>query len=56
MMRDVGALVKMNPGPSILAAAAVGFLVGGAFLTDGEIEGVQMARSGALALMSWSRK
>ena len=31
MMTDVGALVKNNPGPSLLAAAAIGFLAGRAF-------------------------
>jgi ElaB/YqjD/DUF883 family membrane-anchored ribosome-binding protein len=31
MMGDVGTLVKNNPGRSLLAAAAIGFLVGRAF-------------------------
>jgi ElaB/YqjD/DUF883 family membrane-anchored ribosome-binding protein len=31
MMADVERLVKNNPGPSLLAAAAIGFLVGRAF-------------------------
>jgi ElaB/YqjD/DUF883 family membrane-anchored ribosome-binding protein len=31
MMADVEQLVKNNPGPSLLAAAVVGFLVGRAF-------------------------
>ena len=31
MMADVEMLVKNNPGPSLLAAAAIGFLVGRAF-------------------------
>ena len=31
MMEDVERLVKNNPGPSLLAAAAIGFLVGRAF-------------------------
>lgn len=31
MMSDVEQLVKKNPGPSLLAAAVVGFLVGRAF-------------------------
>lgn len=31
MMTDVETLVKNNPGPSLLAAAVVGFLVGRAF-------------------------
>ena len=34
MMADVEALVKKNPGPSLLAAAAIGFLVGRAFSHD----------------------
>jgi ElaB/YqjD/DUF883 family membrane-anchored ribosome-binding protein len=34
MMTDVEALVKNNPGPSLLAAAAIGFLVGRAFSND----------------------
>jgi ElaB/YqjD/DUF883 family membrane-anchored ribosome-binding protein len=34
MMTDVEALVKNNPGPSLLVAAAVGFLVGRAFSND----------------------
>lgn len=34
MMADVEALVKNNPGPSLLAAAAVGFLVGRVFSND----------------------
>jgi ElaB/YqjD/DUF883 family membrane-anchored ribosome-binding protein len=31
MMADVERLVKANPGPSLLAAAAIGFLVGRSF-------------------------
>jgi hypothetical protein len=31
MMRDVETLVKNNPGPSLLTAAVMGFLVGRAF-------------------------
>ena len=31
MMSDVEALVKKNPGPALIAAAVVGFLVGRAF-------------------------
>ena len=31
MMADVETLVKNNPGPSLLAAAVIGFLVGRAF-------------------------
>lgn len=31
MMADVETLVKNNPGPSLLVAAAVGFLIGRAF-------------------------
>jgi ElaB/YqjD/DUF883 family membrane-anchored ribosome-binding protein len=31
MMADVEALVKKNPGPALIAAAVVGFLVGRAF-------------------------
>jgi ElaB/YqjD/DUF883 family membrane-anchored ribosome-binding protein len=31
MMADVETLVKQNPGPSLVAAAVVGFLVGRAF-------------------------
>jgi ElaB/YqjD/DUF883 family membrane-anchored ribosome-binding protein len=31
MMEDVERLVKNNPGPSLLAAAVIGFLVGRAF-------------------------
>lgn len=34
MMSDVEALVKKSPGPSLLAAAVVGFLVGRAFSND----------------------
>jgi len=34
MMSDVAELVKRNPGPSLLAAAAIGFLVGRAFRSD----------------------
>ena len=34
MMADVEHLVKNNPGPSLLAAAAVGFLVGRAFSSN----------------------
>jgi ElaB/YqjD/DUF883 family membrane-anchored ribosome-binding protein len=34
MMADVETLVKNNPGPSLLAAAAIGFLVGRAFSND----------------------
>jgi ElaB/YqjD/DUF883 family membrane-anchored ribosome-binding protein len=34
MMADVEHLVKNNPGPSLLAAAVVGFLVGRAFSND----------------------
>ncbi len=34
MMGDVEQLVKNNPGPSILAAAVVGFLVGRAFSSN----------------------
>ena len=34
MMADVERLVKNNPGPSLLAAAAIGFLVGRAFSND----------------------
>lgn len=34
MMADVEALVKKNPGPSLLAAAAFGFLVARAFSND----------------------
>ena len=31
MMADVETLVKKNPGPALMAAAVVGFLVGRAF-------------------------
>jgi len=31
MMADVGTLVKNNPGPCLLSAVAIGFLVGRAF-------------------------
>jgi len=34
MMADVETLVKNNPGPSLLAAAAIGFLVGRAFTSN----------------------
>lgn len=34
MMQDVERLVKNNPGPALLAAAAIGFLVGRAFSND----------------------
>ena len=34
MMADVQAIVKKNPGPSILIAAAVGFLIGRALRND----------------------
>ncbi len=34
MMADVEQLVKKNPGPSLVAAAVVGFLVGRAFSTN----------------------
>lgn len=34
MMSDVERVVKNNPGPSLLAAAVVGFLVGRAFSND----------------------
>ena len=34
MMADVETLVKNNPGPSLLAAAVIGFLVGRAFSHD----------------------
>ena len=34
MMSDVETLVKNNPGPSILAAAVIGFLVGRAFTSN----------------------
>ena len=34
MMADVEALVTRNPGPSLLAAAAVGFLIGHAVSRD----------------------
>ena len=34
MMADVETLVKNNPGPSLLAAAAIGFLVGRAFSSN----------------------
>jgi ElaB/YqjD/DUF883 family membrane-anchored ribosome-binding protein len=34
MMADVERVVKNNPGPSLLAAAVVGFLVGRAFSND----------------------
>jgi len=35
MMADVGTLVKNNPGPSLLTAAIIGFVVGRAF-TDND--------------------
>jgi ElaB/YqjD/DUF883 family membrane-anchored ribosome-binding protein len=34
MMADVETLVKNNPGPSLLAAAVIGFLVGRAFSSN----------------------
>ena len=34
MMTDVETLVKNNPGPSLLAAAVIGFLVGRAFSSN----------------------
>jgi ElaB/YqjD/DUF883 family membrane-anchored ribosome-binding protein len=34
MLADVEQIVKKNPGPSLLAAAVVGFLVGRAFARD----------------------
>jgi ElaB/YqjD/DUF883 family membrane-anchored ribosome-binding protein len=34
MMADVETLVKNSPGPSLLAAAAIGFLVGRAFSSN----------------------
>ena len=34
MMSDVETLVKNNPGPSLLAAAAVGYLLGRAFTSN----------------------
>ncbi len=34
MMADVEQLVKNNPGPSLLAAAVIGFLVGRAFTSN----------------------
>lgn len=34
MMADVETLVKNNPGPSLIAAAVIGFLVGRAFSSD----------------------
>jgi ElaB/YqjD/DUF883 family membrane-anchored ribosome-binding protein len=34
MMADVETLVKNNPGPSLLIAAAFGFLVGRAVIRD----------------------
>ena len=34
MMEDVEKLVKNNPGPALLAAAVVGFLVGRAFTSN----------------------
>ena len=34
MLTDVEQLVKKNPGPSLVAAAFVGFLVGRAFTTS----------------------
>jgi len=34
MMSDVETLVKNNPGPSILVAAVIGFLVGRAFTSN----------------------
>jgi ElaB/YqjD/DUF883 family membrane-anchored ribosome-binding protein len=34
MIADVETLVKNNPGPSLLAAAAIGFLIGRAFSSN----------------------
>jgi hypothetical protein len=34
MMADVETLVKNSPGPALLAAAAIGFLVGRAFSSN----------------------
>ena len=34
MMEDVKTLVKNNPGPSLIAAAVIGFLVGRAFSSN----------------------
>jgi ElaB/YqjD/DUF883 family membrane-anchored ribosome-binding protein len=34
MMADIETLVKNNPGPSLLAAAVIGFLVGRAFSSN----------------------
>ncbi len=34
MMADVEALVKRNPGPALIAAAVIGFLVGRAFTSN----------------------
>jgi ElaB/YqjD/DUF883 family membrane-anchored ribosome-binding protein len=34
MLDDVGELVKKNPGPALLVAAAIGFLIGRAFSSD----------------------
>ncbi|MBV9769675.1 MAG: hypothetical protein JOZ32_08905 [Bryobacterales bacterium] len=34
MMTDVEQLVKKNPGPSLLAAAVIGFLIGRAFSSN----------------------
>jgi hypothetical protein len=34
MLADVEQIVKKNPGPSLLAAVVVGFLVGRAFAHD----------------------
>ena len=34
MMEDVKRLVKDNPGPALLAAAAVGFLLGRSFTSN----------------------
>ena len=34
MMSDVEEIVKRNPGPSLLVAAAIGFLIGRAFRED----------------------
>ena len=36
MMADVETLVKNNPGPSLLAAAVIGFLVGRAFSSSND--------------------
>ena len=34
MLSDVGDMVKRNPGPSLLIAVAIGFLIGRAFRED----------------------